>query len=599
MRASLQTCTSPSGKVVIVGPPGTGKTDTILKIGHGQATIGRRVMYTAFVSSDVHTLVDKFLKNNATLPVGRRYADHEWVYVTGGCTQIDKVEKLRTEQTQGETGSLEANGKLFSYLRDGTQRSDVPRYAQTLGYKLSQRIKVWASDNKFNEAPYDLLHSRAKSFIETKAQLPFLQGGEKTHAKTHVQALEYNLWLVFLSQLKFCFCTLLTSGYELLMGSGMWDVLIIDEAARDTRDGIAVALGSLVERVKLTVWAGDYHERKGIIMGADSNVGHGILLHNVFSTRATLHGWDEAKPCEVFLLNICYRMQQSLIKWLSRWCYGGKIKSDDSTGTSEMSLRNTIRAYWQKRLPENFHGQYMQIGLDVTNTSIQDELMAGTTTRFNRGEARMIAMTVIDMIAMDPPTATKEFRRIRGDDICIIANFTGQVSEIQRTMRQCVADAKIRVKQEDLDAIWYTTTANVHGKERNITFYSTTIAPGVLRLPTSEHLAIGFVADINHFNVSVTRCRVARYTVGAPQLFVQAKKDSHPISRDRRCRGFFDFIADLYSKRTIVAHDDSERWFRTGTKPDTDDGFNRRLAQVASFTQTPEQKKAPPSGSHQ
>ena len=567
MRGAVQTCVSPSGNVVLVGPPGTGKTDTIQKIGHAQATLGRRVMFTAPMNSNVHTLVDEFIKNNAALPAAKRYKDHEWVYFTGGYTKMSKADVLRNEQLAGDEALVKANEKMFGYLHDAQRRAHIPRYEQTLGYKLRQRIDVWASDPSFDQEPHDRLHTRAKSYLETQLNLPYLSDKEeKSRAKSHLRALEYNFSLLFLEKVKFCFCTLSTSGHKLLSESGTWDVLIIDEAARDTRAGIAVALGSLRGRVKLVVWAGDHNQGEGVVVGADSNVGFNLLSRNVFASLATVTKKGKATPCEVTLLDVCYRMEQRLIRWSSKWCYDGKVTSSPGAGSSDMALRKMLKLYWSQRLSDDYKGQYKQIGLDVTDIGIKDEFMTGTTTRLNRGEAKMIARTVVDMLIMDRPKDDKNgLRRIRGEDICIIANYTGQVLEIQRQMHRRANE--VNVKKEDLDALWYRTTADVHGKERPITFYSTTIAPGVKRLAMKDHLPIGFVADKKNLNVSITRCKVARYTVGALQLFVQARKDGHPVSRHRRHLGFFDFVGNLHESGSIISFSDSKRWFTKREKP--------------------------------
>jgi hypothetical protein len=91
-------------------------------------------------------------------------------------------------------------------------------------------------------------------------------------------------------------------------------LLIINKAARESRAGIAVALGALYGRVKTIVWASDHHQGEAIIVGTDSNVGYNLLSRNVFKSLAESKKKDSASPCEVELLNIYYRMQQALIK---------------------------------------------------------------------------------------------------------------------------------------------------------------------------------------------------------------------------------------------------------------------------------------------
>jgi hypothetical protein len=289
--------------------------------------------------------------------------------------------------------------------------------------------------------------------LETAAKLPYLiDKDERTQAKTPLRALEYNLTVVFLQRVKFLFCTLSTSGHELIAESGTWDLLVIDEAARELRAGVAVALGALYGRVKGIVWAGDHQQGQSVIVGADSNVGYRLLSRNVFASLAESEKGGE-RPCEVELLNVCYRMEKALIAWSSSWLYDGKIVSDPNAGQSDMPLRNMLRAYWTRRLPADYTGPTTQIGLDVTDKTIKHEFLTGTTTRLNRGEARQIACTIIDMLMMDLPQSKggEPYRRIRANDICIITNYTGQVLTIERAMKQRAAE--VSVKQEDLEEL--------------------------------------------------------------------------------------------------------------------------------------------------
>ena len=607
--AAIGTCFSDSGNVVIVGPPGTGKTDTLEKIIYGHGSQGKRCMSVAPMNSNVHTLVDEFLSINAQLPAEDQFKDNEWVYVTGGYTAVDKATRLREDQLVNEAELSEANNALVTYLNDAKNRAHVPHYERTLGYKVGKQIEVWAGDDKYDTDEVKL-YTDAKSYLDTKAELRFYEDDDqRKHAKTHIRALEYNLTVKFLQRVKFLFCTLSTAGHPLVQESGNWDVLIIDEAARESRAGIAVPLGTMYGRVKAIVWAGDHKQGVAIIGGTDSNVGYSILSRNVFQGLTESNkNKDVASPCEVTLLDTCYRMEQSLIDWSSRHLYDNRITSDVSAGRKNMPLRNMLHFYWEERLPEDFRGSYTQIGLDVTSEGFESEFMTGTTTRLNRQEAHQIACTVLQMLKMKLPVAQGKtpdakakakvtdgnepttvdgltYRRIVAKDICIIANFTGQVLEIRKAMKALAE--KLEFDQKDLNDLWYRTTADVQGKERDIIMYSTVLANGTTRLAKNDKLPIGFVADVHNLNVSLTRCRVARYTFGALRLFVQARRDGHPMTKTKHNAGFFDYIEDMNTLNCIVAYQDSERWFRDGTKPSNSGNFVKGIRDVATFTQKP------------
>jgi hypothetical protein len=59
------------------------------------------------------------------------------------------------------------------------------------------------------------------------------------------------------------------------------------------------------------------------------------------------------------------------------------------------------------------------------------------------------------------------------------------------------------------------TTNYAQDKERNIILFSTVINSGLIRVPMREPFLIGFIADPNSLNVSLSRGRITRYTVRA------------------------------------------------------------------------------------
>ncbi|RYO28703.1 hypothetical protein AA0113_g8262 [Alternaria arborescens] len=582
--AMMNTCRSDTGNVVIIGPPGTGKSATIDKIGHAHLALDRRVMYCAPMNSNVHGLIDKFVEYNQATDQ-QKYSDNEWVLVTGGYTTIDKARKLRKSQDADIQDLENANARLSSYVKDAKNRKNVPHYERTLGYKVRQQIDVFAANDKYDESDGKGLYTDAKRYLKLEHDLPYLQDDSaRKEAKDELDDLEHQFTVHFLKKVKVLFCTVSTSAHPLVQDSGDWDILVIDEAARETRAGIAVALGTLHGRVKLIVWAGDYEQGTGVITGQDSNVGYNLLARNVFESLAGIKkAKDEASPCEVIILNTCYRMQQSLIDWSSHHLYDDKVKSHEDAGKRDMPLRNTLRRYWANRLPDDFTGNFTEIGIDVTHEGFASELLTGTTTRLNRHEARQIACTVVDMLSFEPPKSKGEpCRRILAEDICLISNFTGQVMELRKAVKHRAEEMEFDLAK--LEHLLYHTTAEVQGKERNITMYCTVLADGTTRLAQQDRLPIGFVADIKNLNVSVTRCKIARYTFGALKLFLQAQIDNHTISKNKRYSGFFDFMSRLNSMESIIAYKDSERWFRDGSKPNDFGNFRKSLEDAVSYT---------------
>jgi hypothetical protein len=379
--AAMHTTISESGITVIVGPPGTGKTETVKKIAFAHARLGRRVMQTAPANSAVHNLVDMFISHNDRLPAGSRALDHQWVYFTGAHSSTTAASKLKVRQSSSEVNLLEQNNAYLAHLRESNLRDKAPRYEQTFGYKLLQCMEYWSTVDPATVIGNDNVHAWSRDYFKTRDDLPFLMRSEDaTRARKHLQALESHLATAFFKDVVFCFCTLSTSAHELVLESGHWDEVIIDEAARETRAGIATVLGALHGRVSHITWSGDHNQGDGIIVGTTSNVGYKYLARNVFAEVAdvSVKKMEQSIPVDVFTLDTCYRMTQVLMNWSSKYCYGGLVKSDSVVvGRHNVPLRNTLKAFWNVRLRSDFKGSYQEIGIDANHKAT---LQAGGTT---------------------------------------------------------------------------------------------------------------------------------------------------------------------------------------------------------------------------
>jgi hypothetical protein len=582
--AAIHTTTSDGGSTVIIGPPGTGKTTTVLQVARAHAKLGRRVMLTAPTNAAVGNLVDVFNKHNGSLPENQRVAPHQWVYFTGAHSSLAASSKLKHRQSQEEMELMERNNAYLGHLRDAEIRKKAPRYEQTFGYKLLQRMAYWLAIPEA-DGEVDKLHTWSVEFDELAMKLPYITDqDEKQRAKTHLASLKYALSLAYFKQVSFCFCTLSTSAHGMMLESGHWDEVIIDDAARETRAGIATVIEAFRGRASHFTWSGDAAQGEVIIIGSDSNVGHQFLARNVFAEVADIKikNLEQAIALDVFTLDTCYRMSRKLIDWSSKYCYGGVVKSAPSASRYNHPLRNTLKAYWAARTRETFSGKYDEIAIDINSKS---EMLEGSTTMVNTTEAIEVAWLVKDMLLFDPPASTAQVPtvRIRPENFIIISNYVGQVSAIRKALRQTFKGQE-NLKREDIDALnpALGTTSVVQGREEDIAIYSLCIGNGKTRLKANEKLGLGFVAYLKNYNVSTTRQRVARHVVGSLKLFVQALKDRHPITH--RHREFFQDIDRLYQSGFVLSSEECAVWRETRQKPTADDAFGRKIVGLTTFS---------------
>lgn len=93
---------------------------------------------------------------------------------------------MRLDQLSGEKELMVKNNAYFAHLRDAKSRERAPRYEQSFGFKLKQRMDIWASNPAF-DASENKLYTWARDFFYTRANLPYINDHEqRKRAKQHV-----------------------------------------------------------------------------------------------------------------------------------------------------------------------------------------------------------------------------------------------------------------------------------------------------------------------------------------------------------------------------------------------------------------------------
>lgn len=603
LAACIDTVDSESGMTTIVGPPGCGKTEIAMRIGSGKMALAERVMYVAPTNAAVHTLVDKFVKHNSGLKE-KTLPDNEWVLFTGAHCKIGKALRLQSKQLKGDEQFTHLNNTYVEYLRSAEQQQKHPHYEHTMGYKLLLNIRSWASNPCFDIEKDGLnLHQMSKRYLDVAENLQYYEKADAKKARADQATREETLAYALLKQVRVVFCTMSSSAHDMMLESGHWDEIIVDEAAREVRSGVAVFLASMLNRFGHITWSGDHMQGGGVVSGSNANTGYNILVRNVFAELADVLNvkGDSAPPKGAFTLQRCYRMSQQLIDWSSATCYGGLVKSDPSAGQWNMPLRNTLQAFWSERLPAKFRGGYEQIVFDVTDHGIKSEQLPGSTSRHNTTEATQMAYWMVELLEFNPPadTADRKYVRVKGSDIAASSNFVNMVVEMKKQLQITAKSKSFYVQAQVQDILcMMETIGTIQGKERPISLYCTVVAVGHLRLDASEDLPIGFVADVRNFNVAMTRQRVARYVFGAFKLFSQAISDKRKVVF--KYGEFFGYVHKMETSGFVLTLEEARHWQQKRQKPGDDSGFSRALRQQATYADESLQKPKPqnPSGMH-
>jgi hypothetical protein len=601
-KAVLHTFSSQSGLTVISAPFGTGKTKTEAVCADAHLRVGHRVLSIAPSNAAVRTQVDHFIRHNNSLPLEFQLADEQWCFFTGGHWKVKNAANLQMEQMQQvQREEADNDAADFYRLRDELSQ-ERPSYRWTFGHKLSNQIEFWASleistVGKIRGPDPSGTCRYAKDFLELKnnmRNIPY--GDERKNAQTAHRNLEYNLARYFMKHyVNQVFCTINTAAHELVIEGGPWHNCNCDEAGQETLPGLAVVLGAHVNTVWQWTFAGDPKQLEGVLLSKGRNVGYRMAARSIFrELTEEVERYDDAQDSrgkDVIMLTDCFRMPESLLEWPNKNVYDGKLVPDPSTLFLEQPLQASLKVYWSSRIRKELANNSSMLCIDQTGADIVSGFVGTSTTRTNQHEAHVVAWIVKDMVTWNPPN---NGRRILGSDILILTPYVGMVTEIRRMLNKKF-DGQRDPSSSDLRAIRVMSTFSSQGKEGNIVLMCFTVAPGISNPGRNDKIPISYLAGINHFNTMLTRCRIARYIIGAFGTFEMARKIKHSATLGKN-KKFFEFIDLAARTDTVMSRSELHHLMTTNRMPTAEDRlmpFHQTLSDGYAFSGSMPDRVAP------
>jgi hypothetical protein len=571
--AIVDAVTSQSGATLILGPPGCGKSFTLVTIGKCHELLGRKVMFAAPQNEAIRQLFDTFDK--AARSAGT-YQPSEYVIFSGAFIKVTAAERFRVKQEliarqsvspaeadQVLDASAEGENILVEFARSADSHTIPESYQHTYGYQLKCMIDHWAQMPVVPTmtAADDLVRDQASQYLELCRKVKLLTDrNQREICVKDINILEYNLGLHYLrNNVKFVFCTISSSAHPVLVEGFEFPELIIDEVAHESSAGIATIFGAFAHCVKHVTLCGDHKQLKAVYIAQDSNVGHSMLSRNLFRDMIE----DPRGRYNTFLLNECYRMRPEHLKFTSGF-YSNELKPSHHCAQFDQPLQNSLQAYWSQQLRASFGGSKFSIAQDVSGMDCKMSNLAGTTTKYNPVEAEILSWRLKDMISWVPPQNTpgKIYRPIVAGDFIVISAYTGQIQEIRRKLKATLPGQQY----VDTADVLLVTTNQSQGKERNIAMISLVINMGGKRVLPTEPYPITFVAEDRSINVMLSRQRVGRYIFGDLRTMVQMKVDGNEIAG--RYSKFFGLLRNLRDNDTIVSMEELALWRNSLLKPE-------------------------------
>ncbi|KAH7020640.1 P-loop containing nucleoside triphosphate hydrolase protein [Macrophomina phaseolina] len=491
MEAAKKAVTSDDGTVLIVGPPGSGKTDLGQYIVEGLAQCN----VSAFVTADRHKAVD--VSYNKFKSITKL---DSWRYVRwdGEATLNQQVNpfnvplKKPSDAVERDMVAYQAlendmwdmmsiSGSNLELDKDGYHaklQQWVEHVAQQPGHPSNQVARIYLSKLKELKTPNLLKRIRKQLANEVRYMRTL------TLAK---QYLGNEVRVVFSTNSSTCFDTLLRFFRP--------QAMLGEEAGLSSLPSLAVPLAAFMRSIKLVILTGDHKQLRPIVHSRNRNEAESIIKHSLFEILIEDEGKDH------ILLRETFRMHGDHGGWISSHYYDNKLsfcrQPDarlDRTMAKLMCMAIGFHA-WNKR-------RRIAVGISTQvdeGVHVISEIYPGTSSWCNEEEAKAIILFVVRALRFQPDEALSQGesaqRSINASDILILSPYRGQVLLIKKLLRESELEAA------QVRRIQVRTTSQSLGAEADIVLVS------LVRNNPENPLDLGFIVDQNQLNVELSRAK--------------------------------------------------------------------------------------------
>ncbi|KAI7535194.1 hypothetical protein KC316_g16371, partial [Hortaea werneckii] len=489
--------TSKKGVVVIHGPPGTGKTRTVVAGVEGLVLAGLKVAVVAPANSQVDNAMSVWETSwSEDVEMGGNVSDYAPIDGAHGAAPVIAKRISQLKDIQGEVG-LQAGDYVcgLSELDNAVQTGN-----RALAKKISNQLRNRLEEPVFKEACRDV-----------------------------------RLW----------FSTTNSSGHRVLSKYGDVDVIVVEEAGLSSAADLAVTLASFAESAKLVVLAGDHMQQTPISTSSERNEGHKLMEVSQFSTLIN----DSPESIDMIQLRTQYRGHPDIYQPLSDVFYGNEKDEGGLVMAESTRALSPKQKYIQRFMRETFGAAYhgsMRCAVSVDGPDAAHEQYKEGTSICNPVEIEYIVDWILGLLSFQSKLKSdeKDLAPILPTDIGISSPYNGQCKALRQALAQSGL-AQVGVQHNDIEVI---TAGKVQGRQFPVHIIS------FAKHHEKDDRDNYFVANRGQCNVQWSRAQLFQLQVG--NILPWAWFARYQLDTGNHKKKFYRYIDGLAQKGEVISRGD-------------------------------------------
>jgi len=439
----------------IHGPPGTGKTTTLLEVVRQHAARERSVLATAASNTAVDNLVEMLAGEGV------------------GVVRVGHPARVTPALREHTLDALLRDSETWRTSRELRERAFDLKDAQDELTHPSGRHRRGMSDDRIRSLAEEGRGSRGVSPGVIREMAEWLEIQEEADELfDRSRALEDEAVDRVLEAADVVCSTNSTAGSEIL-GGRSFDVVAVDEATQATEPSCLIPL----VRGRRVVLAGDHRQLPPTILSREAEARG--LDRTLFQRLVEAHGDDVTE-----MLTVQYRMHRTIMTFPGREFYGGRLEAHASVadhtlrelGFDETAGDPEVRPFLVPEEPLVF--------VDTADRDAGERQRADSHSRENPAEAELVARIVEGLRRGGVPDRS----------LAVVSPYRDQVDVVRRLLGDGADDVEVR------------TVDGFQGREKEAVVLSL--------VRSNDRGEIGFLRDLRRLNVAITRPRRKLIVVG-------------------------------------------------------------------------------------